>query len=256
VWASCHEKKELPVPNALTERQKEVLLFVRNYISENESSPRLEEIADYLVVTAPTAHEHLRALQAKGYLYFDRTSSTGFYIRLIERAGTAETAIEIPVAGRFNRYGELTDFPSELGHFATLLSGVRPGSLFALQAAEDLPQASILANDIITFDLEKELQPGDICIAPVGDRLFLVLIGARTFDQRIDSWEMRQEYPIPQAQLPEDRMQRLFWEPLAYDDDSHDYFLKITGDAKWSCPTIPTDFVVGTALRLTRTLAF
>ena len=60
------------MPHALTKRQKEYLEFIRNYIRENESSPRLEEIAEHFGVKAPTAHKILQSLQSKGYLYFVR----------------------------------------------------------------------------------------------------------------------------------------------------------------------------------------
>ena len=98
------------MPHSLTERQKEYLEFIRNYIRENETSPRLEEIASYFGVKAPTAHKTLEALQSKGYLYFGRDSISGFFIRLIERAGSAETVIEIPITGKVNRFGELIRF--------------------------------------------------------------------------------------------------------------------------------------------------
>jgi hypothetical protein len=67
---------------------------------------------------------------------------------------------------------------------------------------------------------------------------------------------MHQDYPIPEAKIPVDRMHRLFWEPLAYDENNRDYFIEIAEKANWNYPTIPTDFIAGTALRLTRTLAY
>ena len=70
------------------------------------------------------------ALQSKGYLYFGRDSISGFFIRLIERAGSAETVIEIPITGKVNRYGELIEFPELLGHFPTLL--VEPSQVMCL----------------------------------------------------------------------------------------------------------------------------
>ena len=98
------------MPHAVTPRQREYLEFLRQYIQENESSPRLEEIASHFGVKSPTAHKTLEALQSKGYLYFGRDSISGFFIRLIERAGSAETVIEIPIAGKVNEYGEVYDF--------------------------------------------------------------------------------------------------------------------------------------------------
>ena len=54
-----------PLPHALTPRQHEYLEFIRGYIKQNESSPRLEEIAEHFGVKSPTAHKTLKALFAK-----------------------------------------------------------------------------------------------------------------------------------------------------------------------------------------------
>ena len=58
------------MPHALTERQKEILDFIKNYIRENEDSPSLQEIADHFSVTSPTAHKILDALQQKDFIFF------------------------------------------------------------------------------------------------------------------------------------------------------------------------------------------
>ena len=137
------------MPHSLTERQKEYLEFIHNYIRENETSPRLEEIAKYFDVKAPTAHKTLEALQSKGYLYFGRDSISGFFIRLIERAGSAETIIEVPITGKVNRFGELIDFPELLGHFPTLLIGAEPGNIFALAVVEDIPEVMIIDHYLV-----------------------------------------------------------------------------------------------------------
>ena len=64
------------MPHALTDRQREYLEFVRDYVERYESSPRLDEIADHFGVKAPTAHKMLKALQSKGFLYFATPSRT------------------------------------------------------------------------------------------------------------------------------------------------------------------------------------
>src|SRR5690242_17146834 len=137
------------MPHALTSRQREYLEFIRNYIKDNEMSPRLEEIADYFGVKPPTAHKILEALHNKGYIYFARDSVSGFFIRLIERAGSAETIIEVVIAGNVNRYGELNNFPENHGHFASVLQGASPEGVFALLVTENIPEASILVGDLL-----------------------------------------------------------------------------------------------------------
>lgn len=244
------------MPHSLTPRQREYLTFIREYVKQNESSPGLDEISTHFGVKSPTAHKTLEALQSKGYLFFGRDKISGFFIRLIERAGSAEMVIEIPIAGRIDEYGELIDFPEEIGHFPTLLVGSKPGEVFALVVMEDIPQASLLAQDLIIFDQGKKPQPGNICIAPLGQRLFLIQIGSKTFDKEIDSLDMSLQYPIPENLTNPELEQRSHWYPLAYDDETHDYFIKIAEEQKWPLVAIPQGFILATALRLTRILAF
>lgn len=183
-------------------------------------------------------------------------SSSAFIIRVIERAETAETVTEIATRGWFDNHGELMNLPSEIGHFVTTLVGANPGNLFASAAKADLPQASILMRDLIIFDMEKEPQPGDICIGSIGSRLFLTQINSRTFDERTPPLVMKQDYQLPMIFLPEDRQHRFHWHPLAYNDDSHDYFMNIADQERFQLKPLPRDFIAATGLRLIRALAF
>jgi repressor LexA len=244
------------MPHALTDRQKEVLEFIRGYIKKNECSPRLEEIASEFDIKPPTVHKILEALQSKGFLYFGRDSQSGFFIRLIERAGTSERMIEVAIAGSVDRYGEVYDFPEKIGHFATVLVGADPLNVFALNLRADIPQASMLTQDLLILDTSKKPQPGDICIAPIGNRLFLVRIGSLTYDENTPSLVVAQQYPIPDALTNPSLRQNLNWYPISYDEQNHDYLMRIAEDEKWGLKAISPDLVLATALRLVRTLAF
>jgi SOS-response transcriptional repressor LexA len=249
-------QKGVGLPHSLTSRQREYLEFIRQYIRENESSPRLEEISGHFLVKAPTAHKILETLQSKGYLYFGRDPNSGFFIRLIERAGSTEIVMEVPIAGRVGKYGEVYDFPKELGHFASVLIGAAPDSVSALMVTEDIPQANILAGDLIIFDMEKKPQPGDVCIGPIGERFFLLKIASKTLDKEVTSFVTSQWYPIPEDLTDPGLGQLLNWYPLAYDDNTHDWFTKLAEEQKWSIGPIKAAFIIATALRLTRNLAF
>ena len=243
------------MPHSLTPRQREFLTYIQKYIRENESSPGLDEISAHFGVKAPTAHKILEALQSKGYLYFGRDRVSGFFIRLIERAGSAETMVEIPLTGKIDGYGELYDFPQELGHFASVLIGSKPDEVFALVVMEDIPQASMLASDFIIFDMGKKPQPGDICIAPMGERLFVVRVASTSFEDT-PSLVAAQQYPIPEKLARPDPYLVLNWYPLAYSEENHDYFIKISEEQRWPIGPLQPGFVMATALRLIRALAF
>jgi repressor LexA len=247
------------MPHALTERQKEYLEFIREYVKENESSPRLEEIADHFGVKSPTAHKTLKALMRAGYLYFGRDSFSGFFIRLIERAGSAEQMIEINTVGKVNRFGEVYDFPEKYGHFATVLVGADPQEVFALAVIEDIPKVSMLAGDLLICDYGKKPQPGDIAIIPFGlnaRRWFLARMYSLTYDKDTPQLMMANQYPRPEALVDQDLGQKLNWMPLAYDEGTEADLQKIAEAEDVPMGAIPPDHVLATVLRLTRNLAF
>jgi SOS-response transcriptional repressor LexA len=244
------------VPHSLTSTQREYLEFLRDFVRKNEGSPRLEEIAEHFSVKAPTAHKILETLQSKGYLYFGRDPVSGFFIRLIERAGSAEVVMEVPIAGRVGEYGEVYDFPQKLGHFASVFVGVKPETVFALAATKDIPQASILTGDLIIFDTNKKPQPGDVCIGPIGERLFLIRIDSKTYDGNTFSIDTAQSYPIPEDLTKKELGQMLNWYPLAYEDSTHDWFTRISEPQGRGIGPLSPDLIVATALRISRSLAF
>jgi len=247
------------MPHALTAKQREYLDFIRRYVRENESSPRLEEIAAHFDVKPPTAHKTLETLHNKGYIYFARDSLSGFFIRLLERAGAAETMIEVIVAGKVNRYGELIDYPEKHGHFTSVLQGASPENVFALVVSESIPEANILHGDLLICDLAKRPQPGDIAILPFGKsgkRFLLCRIHSLTSDKDLDNLEVSNQYPIPEMLLDTSSGQRFHWKPIAFGKETEDYFNKEAEKEKVPLRAIPPEFVMATVLRLTRHLAF
>lgn len=247
------------VPHALTTLQQEYLDYLRDYIRSNEASPRLEELAEHFGVKSPTAHKILKALHNKGYIYFARDSISGFFIRLIERAGTSETLIEVVVAGKVNRYGELVEFPEKHGHFASVLLGADPEDVFALSATDNIPEASILAGDLLICDRGKQPQPGDIAILPFGKngrRWILCRIQSLTSDKDLDSLEASNQYPIPASLLDKSPGQRLNWSPISFSNETEEYLLQEVDKENMPLRAIPPEYVMGIVLRLTRYLAF
>lgn len=246
------------MPHALTPRQKEYLEFIREYIKVNESSPRLEEIAENFGVKAPTAHKTLKALMYKGFLYFGRDPLSGFFIRLIERAGTSEIMIEIPIAGKVDQNGELYEFPEKHGHFATLLIGATVGEVFALWVTEDISPVSILAGDLLICDYGKKPQPGDMAIfalGPKGEDYTLCRIHALTMDKDMTNLEVANEYPIPEEFLNKEYEQKYHWAPIAFDGTPLEF---IQNASKNGSPdlAIYNEYALATVLRLGRNLAF
>lgn len=244
------------MPHSLSDRQKEILSYIREYVAKNECSPRLDEIAAQFDIKPPTVHKILEALQVKGYLYFGRDSVSGFFIRLIERAGSAEMVTEVVLSGKIDQHGEIYEFPQKHGHFSTVLIGSKPDDVFALFLTADITQASMCNQDILIFDMKKKPQPGDICVAPIGNRLFLIRVASKTYDELTPSLVVAQQYSIPEKLGNPDINQKLNWYPLAYAEESHEYFIQTAEKEHWSIEAISSDLIVATALRMIRTLAY
>lgn len=244
------------MPHALSPLQRQYLEFIHEYVKTNESSPRLDEIAAHFGVKSPTAHKMLEALHSKGYLYFARDKFSGFFIRLIERAGSAEIMIEVPIVGRVNKLGEIYDFPEDHGHFASVLAGANPEKVFALVLTDDIPQASMVSQDLLICDFEKKAQPGDICLFPFGKRWFLIKVRSKTYDKDTWSFDLRQEYPIPEKASKEGLEQWLNWHPLVYNEGTREFFEQLAEEEGIPEVPMPPEWALAVVLRLTRHLAF
>ena len=137
--------------------------------------------------------------------------------------------------------------------------GADPDDVFALAVMENIPEANMLIGDWLICDRSKRPQPGDIAILPIskGMRRFLLCrIHSLTSDKDLESFEASNQYPIPENLLDTSPGQRFNWVPLAYSDETVDYFEQELDKEGWPARAIPPEFVMGTVLRLTRHLAF
>ena len=221
----------MPLP--ITNRQKEYLEFIRTFIQENKSAPRMDEIAKHFGVTSPTAHKTLETLQEKGYLHFRRDNVTGFYIRLVEFEEPAIEIAEISVLGDVDQFGIVQKFPKKIGHSLTPTLQSNPKDLFALHIAGNLPEFNLVPHDIIIFDQGKKPKVGDICLTLVNDHRILVYI--TDVDQETD---------------------RLSWTTLSENDSDNPAYVDFRESQSHYPESLPKEFILATALRLTRYLAY
>lgn len=53
---------------AITDRQSEILSFIRSFIKQHRLSPTVREISGHFKMNPRAAHDHLNALERKGYI--------------------------------------------------------------------------------------------------------------------------------------------------------------------------------------------
>ena len=72
------------VNNNITEKQRSVVVFIRDYIELHDRSPTMEEIGLRFGITAPTAWQHVNSLTKKGVLSVSEHKARSIAIRAKE----------------------------------------------------------------------------------------------------------------------------------------------------------------------------
>ena len=152
----------------LTSKQREVLSFIRTFVTRHGVPPTVREIGDRFKVTPRAAFDHLRALERKGAL--QRRESAGRTSRALTLTESARAAHSVPILGRVaagqpllaseNREGELHIAPASLPG--------RGEDLFALRVrGESMISAHICDGDLVLVRRQDSASPNDIVVALV-----------------------------------------------------------------------------------------
>jgi len=146
----------------LTERQRQILVFVRNYIVENSYPPTLQEITRAFSFASPTAAAaHLQALHKKGFIRKVEGISRGIVLTRERTAG-----VRIPVLGQVPA-GKPVSEEEDAGEdlvFDPRLAGT--GDIFALRVKGDsMKDAGILDGDYVLVNKGGSARSGAIVVA-------------------------------------------------------------------------------------------
>ncbi|MCB2160513.1 hypothetical protein KQH40_00335 [bacterium] len=235
------------MPDALTDRQREYLEFIREYIKENDCAPQLKEIAAHFHVSSPTVTKALTVLQDKGHLYFDRDEETGFYIRLWERKTNLGNLREVSILGNLDENSEVQQFPKYHGHFPYVFPK-DTGDVFAIEVDQHIPTAEIYAGDKLIVAPGIEAKPGDICIFPIGERDFLVRMCEFNLDENTPYHQLAVEWKDSSDKYEN----HLVWWPLAFTEENEKFFFDLIENQPVKWQPIPPNLVIGKVIQLNR----
>ena len=158
---------------ALTQRQKQVLDFLAQFVDENGYSPSYQEIASGLgLASLATVHKHVLALETKHYLKrgFNQSRSLDLSPKYQQeerrRRGGGASSFEIPLAGRIaagtpveaiagRETLNLADYAGDADTFALEVSG------------DSMIEDHICDGDVVLVERISEVRDGDIVVALV-----------------------------------------------------------------------------------------
>ncbi|CAN94632.1 transcriptional repressor LexA [Sorangium sp. So ce327] len=178
----------------LTERQQQVLHYIRQSISERGYPPTLREIGAHMGIRSTNGvNDHLRALERKGYLTREDMKSRALRPRDLDGAGAGGGAdlrgalvnggndapandqeddlVEIAVVGRIAAGLPILAEEHVLDTVRIERTLVRGGrEVFGLRVTGDsMIEAGIFSGDYIFVRRQLTAQRGDIVVALIGD---------------------------------------------------------------------------------------
>jgi len=157
----------------LTERQKQVLSFIANYIKRNSYAPTIREIADNFEISVKGAHDHITALRKKGHLRqadkrprtMGLTHSRPEDADLVEVPLLGTVAAGIPILAEENFDGNI------LLHRSMLKKNKK---YFALRVKGDsMSGAGILEGDTAIIEKQNTVRNGEIAVAVIDEAVTL-----------------------------------------------------------------------------------
>lgn len=162
----------------LTERQRAVLDFIVESISDRGYPPTLREIGNHLGIRSTNGvNDHLRALERKGYLTREDMKSrtlrpTPDVLRaVVDDEPDPGDMIEVPILGRVaaGQPLEAIQEPEDTVRIDRMLIGSR-GEIFGLRVAGDsMIEAGIHDGDYVFVRKQLEAPRGAIVVCLVGE---------------------------------------------------------------------------------------
>lgn len=157
--------------NELTDRQAEILQFVRDNLRDKGAPPTRADIAQTFGFSSPNAAErHLRAIEAKGYIQLLSGSARG--IRLLDDSERSLTQqFELPLIGRIAAGTPVTATENVESQLVVDPGLFRPRADFLCRVSgHSMKEAGILDGDLVGIHHQTTADNGQIIAAVLPDK--------------------------------------------------------------------------------------
>jgi repressor LexA len=161
------------VSRKLSDRQRNILKYIQEYVDERGYPPSIREIGDRVGISSTSVVDYnLRALERDGFIRRDREVSRGLEVVASSRAARqpASKLLRIPVIGRIAAGVpiEAVEDPSDVIEFTP---GSVPEGCFALRVSgTSMIDDHIDDGDVVVVRPQPDAENGEIVVAIVSDR--------------------------------------------------------------------------------------
>jgi len=158
----------------LTDRQREVLDFIRGFIRANRYPPTIREIATNFSFSVKGSYDHVKALERKGFLRCHENRSRAIEITEEPEAEKETRLNSIPLLGNVAAGKPLFAEENLQGYVKVPAEYISNNAHFALQVKGDsMRDAGIIDGDIVVVAHQNTADNGEIVVAMVDDAVTL-----------------------------------------------------------------------------------
>jgi repressor LexA len=163
----------MPLVEALTERQAEILRLVRELTEVSGFPPTRAEIAERMGFRSVNAAEqHLRALEKKGAIEISSGASRGIRVRDGRPGARAGRLLELPVVGRVAAGSPMLAEEHLQGRYQVDPNLFTPRADYLLRVrGMSMRDAGILEGDLLAVHRTQEARTGQIVVARLADEV-------------------------------------------------------------------------------------
>ena len=160
----------------ITDRQREVLIFIAEFTEENVYPPTVREISDHFKISLRAVQDHIAALQKKGYLSTEQKRSRSIRILVDERKKEDQLYVnKVPLLGTVAAGKSLLCEENLDGYVNLTEPFIRPEkNYFALRVrGTSMIDAGILEGDLAIIEQSSSALDGQIVVAVLDDAITL-----------------------------------------------------------------------------------
>jgi repressor LexA len=154
------------VRKSLTKKQDRIFGFVRKHVQDIGYPPTVREIGTAFGISEKGAHDHLNAIEKKGYIRRVPKKPRAIEILEFVPQKLPQTAVEVPIVGRVAAGEPVLASENLDGTLPVPREVVKEDTCFALRiSGQSMIDAGIFEGDLVIVRSQNYADAGDIVVA-------------------------------------------------------------------------------------------
>ncbi|MCZ6681375.1 MAG: transcriptional repressor LexA [Candidatus Poribacteria bacterium] len=154
----------------MTKKQERIFEFIRSYLQNAGYPPTVREIGSAFEISEKGAHDHLNAIEKKGYIRRAPRKPRAIEIMEFVPKNIPQTVVQVPIVGRVAAGEPLLASQNIEGILPLPQEIVKDDTCFALRIkGESMVDAGILEGDFVIVKSQTYADVGDIVVALIGE---------------------------------------------------------------------------------------